>query len=161
MVSWIRRQYDRFRSRREARREGELQRFIEEALRPENVERCQRILEKQFGRLVLDENGFHLLKDTQRHIALRWADVRTIQTYKRDLLTVDSICIAFEVADDEWIEIRDDMAGFDDVTLQMEELFSGVPEDWYSVVVLPPFATNERTLWRRDGSQNADTDAGE
>ena len=68
MVSWIRRQYDRFRSRREARREEELQRFIEEALRPENVERCQRNLEKQFGRLVLDENGFHLLKDAERHI---------------------------------------------------------------------------------------------
>jgi hypothetical protein len=149
MMLWIQRQCARFRRWREARHEERMRRFVERANRPENVERLRRENEKLYGRLVLDEGGFHLVKDEHRKAAVTWDDVRTIHTYKRDFFAYDMICLAFEVAEGEWVEIWESMVDFELVDKEMCERFPGVPRDWFGQVMQPPFAPNDRVLWRR------------
>ena len=149
MISWMRQIYDQFRRWQEARAQERTRRFIEMANRPENVERLRVEDEKQYGRLVLEEDGFHLLKNDCRDVALRWAHVRTIRTFKRDFFSYDMISLAFEVGEDEWIEIWESMADFSLVAEKMREIFPTVPEDWYVVVTLPAFSPNDRVLWRQ------------
>jgi hypothetical protein len=62
----------------------------------------------------------------------------------------DTICVEFQVGEKERVEIREDMADFTNVTEQMQEEFPQVPKDWYSEVLQPAFADNERVLWCRE-----------
>jgi hypothetical protein len=149
MISWIRQPFDRFRQWRGARKQERTRRFIEMANMPENVERRRREDEKAYGRLVLDGDGFHLLKNDRRESVLRWSSVRTIRAFKRDFFAYDMICLAFEVGEGEWIEIWEAMVDFGPVDRRMREVFPTVPNDWHATVMLPAFSTNDAVLWRR------------
>ncbi|MCG3136999.1 MAG: hypothetical protein HJJLKODD_00840 [Phycisphaerae bacterium] len=149
-IQWIRIQGDRYRAWREARANERLRQFIAEAKNPENKARLRRECEKEYGRLILNECGFYLLKNGQCEIAIRWTDVHTIQTFKRDYFTYDMICLAFEIGKNEWIEIWESMVDFMKVTAKMHEEFSTIPQGWYTVVMFPAFEPNCRILWRRE-----------
>lgn len=84
-------------------------------------------------------------------VRFAWRDVEQIETFKRDLLTIDQICLAFCVSGIRY-EFWEEDAGFDLLAKLMEEKFPSIPEGWYGQVMQPAFATNQRTLWKRDGS---------
>lgn len=149
-IRWIRAQFDRYHAWREACANERMRRFVEEANRPENVARLRQENEKEYGRLILNEGGFYLLKDDKREFAIRWADIRTIRTFKRDMFAYDMICLAFEIGEDEWVEIWESMVDFTRITEKMHAEFPTIPEDWHSVVMLPAFETNDRILWNRN-----------
>jgi hypothetical protein len=77
-----------------------------------------------------------------------WSSVRTIATYKLDLLVQDAICLAFEVGDDVWVVASEEERGFDSLRAELARRYPGIPGDWFWVAAMPPFAENYRVLWR-------------
>ena len=93
------------------------------------------------GVSVVDGNGTILQQ-------FRWADVIEIRTFKLDLGTVDDIRLSFETAD-LCNDFSEDIEGFRQLSDRMLAVFPTIPRDWYGAVMQPPFATNDRVLFRR------------
>ena len=87
-------------------------------------------------------------------VSFLWKDVSTADTFKRDYLTVDCICLAFETPNG-WIEVNEDMKGWCEFIDAAESKLQGFPprEKWWQKVMIPAFETNHATLWKR-GEQN-------
>jgi len=86
--------------------------------------------------------------DQEQPATFLWQDIEEIQTFKRDLITYDVICLSFRVAS-IWYEFWESDAGFQQLAKLMQAKFLSIPVDWYDDAMQPPFATNQRTLWQR------------
>jgi hypothetical protein len=96
--------------------------------------------------ILLSDDGFSL--GDRGLLTVRWADVQEIVTFKRDLVSSDSIRLAFRTKDDPvYVEASEEMAGFDQLVVAMNAHFPEIPTDWLEQVTQPPFATNERRLF--------------
>ncbi|MBN2473827.1 MAG: hypothetical protein JXB62_04425 [Pirellulales bacterium] len=82
--------------------------------------------------------------------SFQWRDVLMVDTFKRDYLTVDCICLAFETPDG-WIEVNEDMKGWPEFLQAVEPNLPGFPsqEKWWHEVMIPVFEINHSTLWKR------------
>ena len=99
--------------------------------------------------LVADQAGVAVVYEGQPPEKLfRWEDVEEIRTFKLDCFTVDDIRLAVR-AEGLWHEFSEGCPGFFALTNGMRTAFPCIPEKWYWEVMLPPFATNERVLYRR------------
>ena len=80
---------------------------------------------------------------------IKWESINGIRAYKRDLGTIDTICLAFQMSD-HWYEVCEEDEGFLGLAEAIRFRFPTVPKDWYSEVMAPAFETDLRTLWRRE-----------
>lgn len=110
------------------------------------------------GVLRLTEEGLQLhkykLKDCAIELTpmwnLEWREVHRICGYKRDLITVDLICLAFE-SQRGVAEIHEEMEGYKAVIECLPSLFPGLAPRWWTTVAFPPFQTNFTTIWEAPG----------
>jgi hypothetical protein len=80
-------------------------------------------------------------------------DVLEVISYKRDLFSVDLICLGFQWEDagkEFFIELNEEMAGFGELQGRLPSLFSLRDPEWWSEVAFPAFETNYTVLWRHD-----------
>jgi hypothetical protein len=105
---------------------------------------------KEAKRLVVSKDGLGLLEGEREVYRFKWTEVSKIETYKRDLGTVDMICLDFTLSAQHIVYMaNDEMAGFDELTKHLTRDFPTVPVDWWSDVAFPAFATNHRILFER------------
>ena len=81
--------------------------------------------------------------------AVRWSSVTRITTYKIDLVTIDCICLWFELDGAPPLEVTEESNGFNDFMDELIARFPTVPADWYATVMQPPFERNEAVLYER------------
>lgn len=112
------------------------------------------ILEKAFHRrkeelrLAVTADEVRLLKDGAEVWRFRWDEVTRIVTYKRDLFSVDLICLDFFVESQQLTyTTHEEMQSFRDLCEQMQHSFPSIGEGWWSEVAFPAFATNEKILY--------------
>jgi hypothetical protein len=81
---------------------------------------------------------------------IKWKGVKGIVAYKRDLLTLDLICLGL-TTDDGVVEIDEEMSGWTALIDALPVYLSGalIPSDWRDKVVRPPFAANPVVLFSR------------
>lgn len=81
----------------------------------------------------------------------RWSQVSAVTAFKRDLLTVDLLCIAFVLEEGTSLEANEEMDGWSALMDSLPVHLSGVPvyRDWALQVLQPPFARNETVLFER------------
>jgi hypothetical protein len=104
-------------------------------------------------RLVLRDDGASLLDGSCEIWAFQWDAVNLIQTYKQDLYTVDMICLDFFTdGQQSAYHTNDDMEGFDILCQNLRRYFPSIPEDWWSQVAFPAFASNHNVLYDRTRS---------
>lgn len=81
----------------------------------------------------------------------RWDEVVRIETYKRDIFSVDLVCLDFFIESREVpCRTHEDMQGFPDLRERMQCRFSSISEGWTQQVAFPPFATNQTVLYDRN-----------
>ncbi len=100
--------------------------------------------------IEIDQTGFRLLcrRTASRLASVRWADIRSIHTFKRDLFSYDIICVGFQTAQDDWIEVNEEMPGFSKLAFEeMPRRFDLRDREWYQSVMLPAFETNHAVIW--------------
>lgn len=86
-----------------------------------------------------------------------WKNVEKVTTFKRDLFTVDMICIQFHLNDGIVFEINEEMKGWDELTKLLPEYLPGCKkwEEWFMNVVSPAFETNLATIYLRKSTEQA------
>ena len=85
---------------------------------------------------------------------MSWSDVHEVFAFKRDMFTVDCICLVFVKKSGEAVEVDEDMARWQ---LFVDELPRRLPGcksmgDWYSEVAFPPFETNMTKIYDRENA---------
>jgi len=80
---------------------------------------------------------------------VRWSAVTRVTTYKIDLVTIDCICLRFDLDDDPPLELTEESNGFNVFMDVLVEQFPTMPPDWYATVMQPPFERNEAVLFDR------------
>jgi hypothetical protein len=118
--------------------------------------KLQIIFEKAFDRrkeelrLMMSDVDLALFKDGTEVWRFRWDAVTRIVTYKRDLFTVDLICLDFFLEPQQLsYSTHEEMQGFRDLCEQMSRLFPSIGEGWWSEVAFPAFTPNEKILYDR------------
>jgi hypothetical protein len=105
----------------------------------------------ELARIELQPGGFAVVpRDEPRRHVVRWASVRRITAYKRDLITTDEIRLAFET--DELlpgsVEVSEEYGGFQEIFGALEREL-GVSPKWYWEIMVPPFARSEQVVYER------------
>jgi hypothetical protein len=107
-------------------------------------------------RIILDEVGFRLYPlgregGTVRHF--KWQEITTLVSYKRDLFGYDLICLAVEDARGV-SEISEGDGGWDEFIRAAEENLPGSApvKTWWPAVASPAFASQSRTIYRKEES---------
>jgi hypothetical protein len=84
-------------------------------------------------------------------VTMQWADVSRATAFKRDLYSVDCVCVRFDRFGGNGVEVDEDMAGW-------LRLLEALPQhlgdckphaEWFSSVALPPFAQNPKEIYLR------------
>jgi len=82
---------------------------------------------------------------------IRWDDVTSIRAFKRDLLTMDVICLLVS-SHDSAAEVNEDDSGYGELEQEMARRLDISPE-WKLAVIAPPFETNATEIF--SGSRGA------
>jgi hypothetical protein len=112
------------------------------------------------SRVELEPGGFAVLTARGRRFPVRWASVRRVIAYKRDLWTTDEICVLFESDDDSGRqEVSEEWPGFKDLFGVMEKEL-GISPGWYMEIMMPPFEPTPRLLFDRAAHPQRPVEAG-
>jgi hypothetical protein len=103
-------------------------------------------------RYELTRDGFKVLNNRHSKLlaTLRWRDVHAIHAYRRDVFACYDTCLAFQLADDKWIEILEGNQNFAEVGARMQEVFPIAPRDWHSRVSFQTPDDEPFELYRRE-----------
>ena len=98
--------------------------------------------------LRVSDVGLTLLQDDEESWSFRWEEISRIETYKRDLFTVDIICVDFFVSRGPYLfPVHDEVRGFDVLCRDLHVYFPSVDQGWWSRVTFPAFQTNHTVLY--------------
>jgi len=80
-----------------------------------------------------------------------WADIFTATVFKRDLLTVDLICLQLVTGQGSVLEVNEEMGGWSALLDSLPTYLPGCMNEQQilEAVVKPAFATNEVIVYRR------------
>ena len=94
------------------------------------------------------------VENETKSLSFSWESILAIDTFKRDQITTDCICLAFETSEG-WVEINEDMKNWDAFLKAVELRIFGFPsyEQWYNKVMLPAFETSHATLWNKKNQE--------
>ena len=79
-----------------------------------------------------------------------FGDVVTIRAEKADLFGYDLICVIFENAGGEFIEVTEEAFGFSNFMEQVLNRFSGSDAHWWKKVAFPAFAPCPTVIWEKE-----------
>jgi hypothetical protein len=102
--------------------------------------------------IAFDSEGFAVKKKDSTDkplVDVHWSAIERVTAFKRDFLTVDCICLAFECTDERTTEINEEIDGWQEFQTALPTHLPGFKENWFSEVAFPAFATNLTELYRR------------
>lgn len=103
---------------------------------------------KDIGVFTYHYDGFTIVYGNLNK-TLKWDDITEVNVYKVDLMTIDEITM--EVVYGDWyFTINEEVPGWYQFILKLKEALPSIPDDWEQKVMFPPFATNYRTIFKRE-----------
>ncbi|MDQ3801973.1 MAG: hypothetical protein M3384_21320 [Acidobacteriota bacterium] len=83
-----------------------------------------------------------------------WERIKSIYVFKKDLLTVDLICLAFDLENRASIELNEDMAGWQELAENLPEYLPGCKSfaEWYMDVAFPAFETKLTCIYAKESN---------
>jgi hypothetical protein len=92
------------------------------------------------GRVVVVAAGFALWSGGRCVAAARWADVRRLRAYRRDVAPADALCLGVELVDGSVMELREQAPGFDAFLDRASVTLPGVLpfRDWHHTLAASP-----------------------
>lgn len=105
--------------------------------------------------LVLTDSGFEIKSLKQPHgevVSVAWAHVSEVNAYKRDLMAVDQVCVAFTFDESKIVEINEEMRNFVDLCEQLPTHLPGTTPfaNWYMEITVPAFELCLTRLFSRN-----------
>jgi hypothetical protein len=99
------------------------------------------------GIVYVEEDGF-IFQFKAKQEKIKWEEINTIIAYKKDLLTVDLVCIEIFYNNSQII-ITEEVLGWHHFVEQLRIVFPNIPINWYNDIIIPPFATNLTILYQK------------
>ena len=91
--------------------------------------------------------GLRVLGDDVERVFLSWHEIAEIVAYKRDLYTVDQVCVAFRVRGaEDFFALEEDNPSWEVVLAATNERFD-LLDGWFAEVDRDAFQTNWKTIW--------------
>jgi hypothetical protein len=96
--------------------------------------------------------SFHGPANVRGESVVAWADVIKIEAFKRDLLSVELVCLSLILRDNKTLELNEEMDGWQDLVNKLPEYLQGCQTfaEWSPVVAYPPFKPNRTLIYSRD-----------
>ena len=96
--------------------------------------------------------SWHGRANDRGEIVVAWADVIKIEAFKRDLLTVDLICLTISLRNNKTLELNEEMEGWELLVNQLPEYLPGCQTfaEWFLVVAFPAFKPNLTVIYSRN-----------
>lgn len=90
-------------------------------------------------------------------VRMLWAEVCRATAFKRDLFTVDCICLFLACPDGTGFELNEEMARWNSFVEALPQHLPGCRQwpDWFAAVAFPAFVQNETEIFRRDATHVA------
>jgi hypothetical protein len=123
-------------------------------------------LAKEYGKLDFErrlndngifeysQNGFKVDLENQFH-EYQWTDISVLFGYKKDLYTIDNICLDVFTIDGKGFTINEDTAGWYQFIRHSKENLTAIPENWEMKIASPAFETKLTLLYdKNDRSQD-------
>ncbi len=109
-----------------------------------------RVLENEkYGAIFCDEEFIKVTTSKNIVHLIPWRKIEEVHAFKRDLFTVDLICLALKLTDEDgYFEVHEEMHGYHDMLKVLPDRLPGYTESWYSDVAFPAFGTNLRLIWK-------------
>ena len=88
------------------------------------------------------------------------SDVRFIVAYKRDLITIDQLCLGIAYGDSDAnnqcaaLHIEEDNPSYKEILADLEQHFD-LREGWWKEATREPFATDSIMVWQRAGGSGS------
>ena len=84
-------------------------------------------------------------------IVIAWRDTVSVEVFKRDLYSVDLICLTFHLNDKKTLEINEEMNGWESLVKKLPDYLPGCQafEQWFLDVVFPAFKPNLTVIYKR------------
>ncbi len=92
-------------------------------------------------------------------IEVRWGEVHEIKTWKDDLFAYDEIRLGFRFGETGALGLNEVQPGFVEAVKEMQRRVPTVPENWYSEIMVPAFATKYTVLYKRESENGTAGDA--
>ena len=101
-----------------------------------------------------DSQGFtvtNLREHEQKPVARPWSSICLVKAFKRDLFTVDCICLYLDGTDGIGVELDEDMAGWNRLLDALPVMLPGCKplSEWLFAVASPAFAPNPTEIYSR------------
>jgi len=103
------------------------------------------------------------LRDTPRSAeSIRWAEICQATAFKRDLFTVDQLCLFLERPDETGIELNENMARWTSFVEALPEHLPGCRpwSEWFAKVAFPAFVPNTHRIYDRGLARPIAADSG-
>lgn len=100
------------------------------------------------GAFTYFENGFMMNYDSLK-MDVQWNDIKQINVYKVDLMTIDEIRMEI-ICEDKSFLISEELPGWYQFVLKTKELFPSIPKDWDVKIIHPAFANNYSTIYEKE-----------
>ena len=119
----------------------------------EKMKFIHRMLDRMSGEdlkrdVCYDDEGFTVIRYEKPEMRVKWAEVGEVFAFKRDLFTMDEVCLGFRRGDTElYVWVSEDDRGFKHFLSHVEQRFNIDPK-WFGKVAYPAFQQNLTTLWR-------------
>jgi hypothetical protein len=90
-------------------------------------------------------------------VAVSWPEVIRATVFKRDLFSVDCLCLCFGRVDGTALEIDEEMAGWNSLMEALPQYLPGCKpfSEWFLPVAFPAFAANPTEIFLRSTTQTA------
>ena len=110
----------------------------------------------KYGTLQSDDECLTMTSWKGPTLKLRWQEIEEVRAFKRDLFSIDLICLVFKKSGiDEYYEAHEEMAGYHDLLEAMQKHLPKFTLVWMFDVSVPAFKRNERIIWTRIQSEFA------
>ncbi|MGI4880228.1 MAG: hypothetical protein ACRYG4_22390 [Janthinobacterium lividum] len=97
-------------------------------------------------RLTSDRSGF-VVHNRGERLEASWEGISGVTAYKRDLLTVDMLCLLLDTSAGV-VEVNEEMDGYPGFETDLQRAL-GIDPMWKLGVLFPAFATNATSIFAR------------
>lgn len=106
--------------------------------------------EQTFGVFVYTDDGFDfIVKGTIQ--SFRWAEIKSIFVYKRDLMTVDQLNLEALTTNNTKLHVTEDSSGWFEFIERIKQVFPTIDKEFEIALMFPAFETNLMLIYDQEG----------
>jgi hypothetical protein len=99
----------------------------------------------KYRKLNSTSNGVYL----SEKLLFQWEDVKYIESYKRDMVTEDLICLDIGLSYGRVVALHEELKGYETFKTMMHSKLNIQNKDWMADVMLPPFEECRTKVYTR------------